>query len=405
MPHKYSVGCVDIGFPEERLVREVLSSGWVSPGPMVAEFERRFAKAHDAGHAIMVNSGTDALRIALATLKEVHDWQDGDEVIVPAITFVATVNIILQCGLKPVFIDVHPDTFNLDETKIAKVRTERTRAIIPVHLFGQMANVYEIKRIAPDLKMIEDSCETMGTRLPNGASCGSIGDIGCFSTYACHLIVTGVGGIAVTSNPEYEQIMRSYANHGRDPYFLGGYKQETKNSAELVKRRFLYHRVGYSARVSEFEAALGIAQLEKLPAIIAHRQENAARLNIALESANLRNGGALQLPRHNSASEDHAFMMYPIVIHNENIDRDELCLYLEERGVETRPLMPLLTQPVYKKMWGDISEDYPIAHYATTRGFYIGCHQLLTPKDLSDMAKIVMDGVKACTRKRIYAAA
>lgn len=407
MPPKYAVGCVDIGYQERRLVREVLDSGWVSPGPKIAEFEARFAKIHDAAHGIMVNSGTDALRIALATLKEVHGWEDGDEVIVPALTFVATVNIILQNGMKPVFVDVHPDTFNLDETKIAKARTARTKAIIPVHMFGQMANMYDIKRVAPDLKIIEDSCETMGTRFLMGGDgvCGSFGDIACFSTYACHLIVTGVGGIAITNNPEYDQIMRSYANHGRDPYFLSSHQQEYKNPTLLIERRFLYHRVGYSSRVSEFEAALGIAQLANLQSITTHRRENAKHLNKLLRPVRYLDNGPLQLPDASPVDREHAFMMYPIVIRDENLDRNEMCLYLEERGIETRPLMPLLTQPVYKKMWGDISEDYPNAHRATTQGFYIGCHQMLSKGDLGYMAQTIMDGVKTCTRENVHAAA
>lgn len=399
------MGCVDLGHKERQLVREVMDSEWISPGPKINEFERRFAKAHDCAHGVMVNSGTDALRIALATLKEVHGWQDGDEVIVPALTFVATVNIVLQNGLKPVFVDVEADTFNLDPAKIAKARTSKTRAIIPVHMFGLMADMYAIRKETEGLKVIEDSCETMGARFVLGGVCGSLGDIACFSTYACHLIVTGVGGIATTNNEEYASIMRSYANHGRDPYFLGGYNQELKNPVLLIERRFLYHRVGYSSRVSEFEAAVGLGQLERLPTIIRQRQSNARKLAKLLSPVRYLDAGPLQIPDTSPIDRDHAFMMFPIVIRDENINRDEYCLYLEKHGIETRPLMPLLTQPVYKKLWGDISEDYPVAHRATTQGFYVGCHQKVTDDDLKYMADIMIKGVTACTRKKIYAAA
>ena len=421
MPHRISTGCVDIGTHERRLIKEVLDSGWISPGAKVAEFESKFAAYHDSPHGIMVNSGTDALRIALATLKEVHGWKDGDEVIVPALTFVATVNVILQNGLKPVFVDVDPHDLNINVKQIASARTFRTRAIIPVHMFGRMADMYQIQGESSGLKIIEDSCETMGVRFianlnrgdidfdPDGRNgiCGSFGDIGCFSTYACHLIVTGVGGIAITQNPEYAEVMRSLANHGRDPYFLGGYSQKDKKaSLELIRRRFLYYRVGYSSRVSEFEAAMGIAQLNRLPRILIRRLQNATLLNTLLQDVGTyfhQIDKPLKLPDVIPVNRTHAFMMYPIVIKDKSINRDELCLYLEKRGIETRPLMPLLTQPVYEKMWGEVSREFPVAHEATTQGFYVGCHQQLTEKDLIYLADTITKGVKSLAKGRVYA--
>ncbi len=411
---KIPVGCVDIGPAEVEQVHSVLESGWVSPGPKIAEFEKKFAGLHDCKYGVMMNSGTDALRIALATLKEVHGWKDGDEVIVPALTFVATVNVILQNRLKPVFVDVFPEDFNIDFTQIKNVLTSRTRAVIPVHMFGRMADMYQFRSECEGLKVIEDSCETMGTRYlgaeernvgyGRNKSCGSFGDIACFSTYACHLIVTGVGGIATTSNPEYAEIMRSYANHGRDPFFLGGgsYVKAAEDPKELIQKRFLYHRVGYSSRCSEFEAAMGIAQLDRLPGILKQRASNALALSNMLWDV-WWNGvdGTLHLPPTIAVNRDHAFMMYPIVIKDKSIDRDEFCLFLEQRGVETRPLMPLLTQPVYKDIFGDISKNYPVAHEATTRGFYVGCHQQLTSDDLAYTAKTIKQACKELAREHV----
>lgn len=416
--YKISTGCVEIGKRESDLVNQVLDSGWVSPGPFVAEFESKFSKLHDNTFGVMVNSGTDALRIALAALKEAHGWKDGDEVIVPALTFVATVNVILQNNLTPVFVDVDPITLNLNPDLIKAARTVKTRAIIPVHMFGLMADMYHIQAESYGLKIIEDSCETMGTRYIDGhenekgytgdrrnGSCGAFSDIACFSTYACHLIVTGVGGIAITNNSDYEQLMRSYANHGRDPYFLGGHSQKGKRiTLELLQKRFLYHRVGYSSRVSEFEAALGVAQLDRLNAILKKRQHNATLLERLLSPV-WWNGtdGALHLPRVIPVNRQHAFMMFPIVIKDDSIDRDLFCLYLERKGVETRPLMPLLTQPVYKNLWGDISWNYPVAYEATTRGFYVGCHQQLTDVDIEFLSRTIRDAVTTLTRKKSYA--
>jgi dTDP-4-amino-4,6-dideoxygalactose transaminase len=426
---------VDIGPQEYEQVASVLDSGWVSPGRKVESFEKQFSALHDTSHGVMVNSGTDALRIALATLKEVHGWQDGDEVLVPALTFVATVNIVLQNKLTPVFVDVNPDDFNLNHQLIRESRTEKTRAIIPVHMFGLMADMYRMKPEISGLKVIEDSCETMGTRFLDGfedgqnKKCygrwdekgpiaespgpgercnqvvGSFGDIACFSTYSCHLIVTGVGGIAITNNSQYAEIMRSYANHGRDPYFLGGYSK-ADNPEELIKRRFLYHRVGYSSRVSEFEAAMGLAQLNRLPDIVKRRALNATFLDTLLSPVRW-NGhdGFLQLPNVIPVNRQHAFMMFPIVIRDKSIDRDELCLFLESKGIETRPLMPLLTQPVYREMWGDITKNYPVAHEATTRGFYVGCHQQLTDNHLEYLARTLIAGCLAQKEAVLHVAA
>jgi len=416
---KIPVGCVDIGEEEIKQVSDVLTSGWVSPGPKVKEFEEKFASLHESKHAVLMNSGTDALRIALATLKEVHGWQDGDEVLVPALTFVATVNVILQNGLKPVFVDVDPVDLNIDFTKVKEVRTDRTRAIIPVHMFGRMADMYQLLTVCEGLKIIEDSCETMGTRWIDGLESrerytgdrrnkmvGTFGDISCFSTYSCHLIVTGVGGLAMTNNSEYERIMRSYANHGRDPYFLGGgsVSEGSHDPKELIKRRFLYHRVGYSSRVSEFEAAMGIAQIDRLAGIIKKRSCNAKILTDMLSGV-WWNGvdGYLHLPPTIPINREHAFMMYPIVIKDDSIDRDEFCLELEKIGIETRPLMPLLIQPVYQPLFGDISKDYPVAYEATTRGFYVGIHHQLMLSDLEYLAESITQVCYKLSKPKVYA--
>ena len=157
----------------------------------------------------------------MACLKESENWKDGDEIICPALTFISTSNMILQNSLKPVFIDVDPFIYNIDYKRIEEKITKKTKAIMVVHLFGQPADMSEILMIAKKhkLKIIEDSCETMLVKY-KGKSVGSFGDISCFSTYVAHLLVTGVGGLAVTNNPKYAEIMRSFANHGRDGIYI-----------------------------------------------------------------------------------------------------------------------------------------------------------------------------------------
>lgn len=178
------------------LVNQVLDSGRISYGPLSLAFEKRFAALHQCAYAILSNSGTSSLHVALQALKEIHNWGWG-QVIVPATTFVATPNIVTHNSMTPVFVDVDPVTYNLNPALLEAAITVDTRAIIPVHLFGQPANMTEIRAIADKhgLKIIEDSCETMFVKHGNQVV-GSWGDIGCFSTYVAHLVVTGVGGVS-----------------------------------------------------------------------------------------------------------------------------------------------------------------------------------------------------------------
>lgn len=382
--YQIGVGCVDIRKKEKEYVNQVLDSERLSYGPFTERFETEFAKAHQAKHAIMVNSGTSALRIAIACLKEKEDWLDGDEVICPAITFVATSNVIIDKGMKPVFVDVCPETYNIDPEKIEEKITFRTKAIMAVHLFGQPAEMDPLMAIAKKygLKVIEDSCETMFVRY-KGKIVGSFGDIACFSTYAAHLVVTGVGGLAVTSNDKYAQVMRSLANHGRDGIYLNIDSDKGLDKMALfkvVKRRFKFIRLGYSFRATEMEAALGVGQLERKDEVISKRQQNAYYLIQGLKPLEK----YIQLPYFPSHKE-HAFMMFPIVIREGFKERDKYGLvnFLEENNIETRDMLPLTNQPIYIKLFGqDLEDNYPVAKWLNNFGFYVGCHQKLGKEEL-----------------------
>lgn len=363
-----------------QLVNEVLDSGRISYGPMSKRFERDFATIHDSKFAVLSNSGTSSLRVAVQALKEIHGWQDGDEVIVPAVTFVATVNVILHNNLKPVLVDVDPNYYELDEALIEDAITPRTRAIMPVHLFGQPCNMTAIAAIAKkhNLKIIEDSCECMFVHHA-GKSTGAWGDIGCFSTYVAHLLTTGVGGFSLTNNPNYAAKMRSLVNHGRDGIYISidDDKGLTGNKLdEIISRRFRFETVGHSYRITELEAALGVAQLEGWQNMIAARRANARYLTTHL--AHLCDYVQLPVTRPHTS---HAWMMYPIVLRDEH--KGNLTSYLEERGIETREMLPLTNQPVYRD-WCKES-DYPNAQWINRSGFYIACHQGLTNDDLRYM--------------------
>ena len=381
------VGCLDITAKEKKYVNQVLKSGRLSYGPFIKKFERKFSQDHGCKTGIMVNSGTSALRIAIACLKEIEKWRIGDEIIVPAVTFVATSNVILQQGLKPVFVDIDSRTYNINPDKIKEKITKNTRAIMVVHLFGQPAEMERIMSIAHHhkLRVIEDSCETAYVKY-KGKSVGSFGDITCFSTYIAHLVVTGVGGIAITNSKKYAEVMRSLANHGRDGIYISIDDDKNKKSKELkeiISRRFKFIRPGYSFRVTELEGALGCAQIERIKRILSQRQSNAGYLIKKLKPLEK----YLQLPWHPNYIE-HAFMMFPVVIKkNTGIKKSELVNHLENKGIETRDMLPLINQPFYRKIFKIRSRDYPIANWINNHGFYIGCHQKMDRLELDYIVK------------------
>ncbi|MEN9558291.1 MAG: hypothetical protein RL141_660 [Candidatus Parcubacteria bacterium] len=382
-----------VGFPTitrktAQNVLQVLKNERLSYGPFTQKFEKDFAKQHGCQFGLMVNSGTSALQIAIACLAERHHWKPKDEVIVPAVTFVATSNIVIQQGFKPVFVDVDARTYNIDPANIEAAITPRTRAIIAVHLFGQPADMAAVNRIAKKhrLRVVEDSCETMFATY-HGKSVGSLSDIGCFSTYACHILVTGVGGLVTTNNPRYATLLRSLANHGRDGIYtsMDDNRRRGKALTQIVEKRFRFIRNGYSYRVSEFEGAVGCAQLDIAPRLIRARIRNATRLTKALKPF----ASVVQLPWH-PPHVTHSYMMYPIVIQpRAGIKKKDLVMYLERHGVETREMLPLVNQPYYRKHHKVRETDYPVARWINRNGFYVGCHPEMGIREIDHVAMVL----------------
>ncbi|MCW8138767.1 MAG: DegT/DnrJ/EryC1/StrS family aminotransferase [Planctomycetota bacterium] len=368
-----------------RYVNEVLDAERLSYGPFTQRFERAFAASHGCRFAVMTASGTCALQLALAALKARHGWADGDEVIVPAVTFIATSNIVLQNGMRPVFVDVDPVYYELDPDKVEAAITPRTRCIIPVHLFGLPCEMDRIQALATrhGLRIIEDSCETMFAQ-HQGRSVGAWGDIGCFSTYVAHILVTGVGGICTTNDMELAVTLRSLMNHGRDSIYLSidDGKASTREELELIiQRRFSFVQLGYSYRVTELEGALGLAAFEEHEELMRRRRENGAFLTERLS----RWSEHLQVPAIRPGAT-HSFMMFPLVLRKEK--KAELVSFLEQNGVETRDMLPLINQPVYQGMFGLKAEDYPVATWINESGFYVACHQDLTPVERDYMVEV-----------------
>lgn len=383
-PGTVTLGTFEASAAARRYVNDALTTGRLSYGPYSQRFEREFAAIHQSASAVVSSSGTAALQVALQAMKEIDGWADGDEVIVPAVTFVATTNIILHNNLKPVLVDVEPDFYGMQPAALEAAITPRTRAVIPVHLFGQPCDMTAIMAIARrhGLRVLEDSCETMFARHA-GRMCGSFGDAAAFSTYIAHLIVTGVGGLTTTSDPDLASITRSLVNHGRDGIYIS--IDDTGSSRVqremIVDRRFRFERVGHSARITELEAALGVAALETWEEMVATRRENAAYLSARLDEVSDR----LQIPARRPDTE-HSFMMFPLVLRDE--PKRELLQHLESVAIETRDMLPILTQPVYSDGEQiDVTPGrHPTAEWIDRSGFYVGCHQGLSMDQLEHLA-------------------
>lgn len=380
MGFKVPFGTITITETAKRLIQESLDTKRISCGRLVREFEGRFAALVGANEAVAVSTGTDADILALAVL---HDFgaQRGDEVIVPALSFVATGNAVVHAGFTPVFVDIERDTLNIDPTKIEAAITPRTRAIMPVHLMGKPAEMDTINAIAQkhNLIVVEDAAEAHGA-LYKGKQAGALADLAAFSTYVAHIITTGEGGIITTSNEDYAEIIRSLRSHGRNC----NCKRCIINTDDVTycaKRfrgpggedvRFTFDRIGYSCKMNELEAAIGIGAMEVYHDILKKRHDN---LIYVLERFNCFAPwlSTIREEPHEQIGP-HAI---PIII-NEGapFSRAQLTQYLEKNGIETRTLFASMpTQCPGFAYLGYRLGQFPHAEYMGHNGLHIGVHQ------------------------------
>lgn len=396
MRKKIGVGHAHVGELEKKYVNLALDAGRLSQGEFVYKFENEFAQLHEQRWGIACNSGTSALHAALEALKEKYQWPEKSEVLVPAITFIATSNACIHAGLVPVFVDVDSVSYNMDPKQIETKISPKTVGIMPVHTFGQPCEMDEIVAIASkyNLRLIEDCAEAHFATY-KGRPVGSFSDIAGFSTYVAHTITTGVGGVITTNDSELAEICRSLIAHGRactcerciasNPNQVCKLRMQTE-----MDKRFMMVRMGYSYRIGELEGALGIAQLENRDFIMNTRKENAAYLTNKLRKFE----EFFQLPDYPEYI-DHSFMMYPIVIkESASFTQRELTGYLEQKNIESRPMLPLLNQPVYKELFGDIEKDYPVAQWINNNGFYVGCHHGLSTEELDYIVECIETFIK-----------
>lgn len=389
--NKIGIGWAFISEAGKRRVQEMLDDNRLSQGLRVYEFEKQFAKLHGQKYGIALNSGTSALHVGLEALKEKFAWKPKSKVLVPAVTFIASSNACLHAGLEPVFVDVDAKTYNINPALIEEKIDSDTVAIMPVHLFGQPCEMEPIVALAKkyNLKIIEDCAEAHFATYKN-QPVGSFGEISGFSTYVAHTITTGVGGIITTNDRELMEISRSLIAHGRACTCEECVASNPKKVCPLrmqtaTDKRFTFLRLGYSYRIGEFEGVIGLDQLENKNFIMNTRKANAAYLTENLLDVQ----NFFQLPAY-PEYVDHSFMMYPLVVKkNAPFTRKDITRWLEKNNIETRPMMPLLNQPIYKKLFGDIEKNYPVADRINHCGFYVGCHHGLQKAQLDKIINCV----------------
>lgn len=382
---KVPFGTITITDKAKQLIKEIAEIGNISQGKYVRQFEERFAELIGVKEAIAVSSGTDADMIALSVLYDCGAKR-GDEIIVPALSFVATGNAVVHAGFKPVFVDVERDTYNINISLIADKITKKTRAILPVHLMGKPAEMDAIMYIAKrhNLHVIEDAAEAHGAKY-KGKNAGSIGNLGAFSTYIAHIITTGEGGIITTNNKDFAEAARSLRAHGRG-CTCGECILNAKPGSYCGKRfkegtdtRFSFDRIGYSSKMNELEAAIGIGALEIYDEILSKRRENLIYL-----MDNFRGFEPFLYTFNETSHETIGPHAFPIVLGKKApFSRDEYSRFLNNNGIDTRDMFASMpTQYPSFKYLGYKLGDFPNAEYIGNNGLHIGVHQDLNAEHL-----------------------
>jgi perosamine synthetase len=356
-----------IGEEEVEAVAKVLRSGLLTQalgaGPMVTQFEKNFAKFAAVKHAIAVNTGTAALHSAVIAAGVKH----GDEVILPSFTFVATAEAVVMAGGKPVFVDIDPETYNISPVEIEKVATRKTKAILPVDLYGLPAEIKPIREIAAehDLAVVEDAAQAHGATYA-GKPVGVFADITCWSLYASKNMTTGEGGVITTSNDEMAETMRLMRTHGE-------------------KAKYASLMFGYNYRMSEIQAAIGLVQLEKLPAFVAKRRENARRLTRMLAKTE-----KLQLP-HEPKGQEHSWYLYTVRLKNatEN-ERNRIVAALREKDIGTEVYYPnpVHLMPYYRDSFG--RRRLPETEKAAKQVFSLPIHPGVTEEQVDYVGETLL---------------
>ncbi|MCS6980528.1 MAG: DegT/DnrJ/EryC1/StrS family aminotransferase [Flavobacteriales bacterium] len=356
-----------MGEEEWLACRGPIESGWLTSGPQVQAFEQLFAELHQVPHAIAVTSATTALHLACVAL----GVGPGDEVIVPAFTWVSTANVVLYCGARPVFADIDPVTFNLNPEDVKKRLSPRTKAIMAVHLFGLCADMDALREVAGSVPIIEDAACAAGASY-KGRMAGGLGVVGCFSFHPRKSVTTGEGGMCTTSDSELAERIRSLRNHGASI----SEEQRHKGPRPYILPEF--NILGYNYRMTDLQAAVGLVQLKKMHSFIQERKRWAEYYFRELSEVPW-----LRLP-HVPEDYGHGWQSYVTTVLPDQapMPRNDLMEYLQQRGISTRPGTHAVHMlAYYREKLGLQPEDYPGARFANDHSMAIPLHNRMTAED------------------------
>jgi perosamine synthetase len=348
-----------LGEPEERAAIEVIRSGQLSLGPRLAQFEQAFAARLGARHASATSSGTTALHLALRAV----GVEAGDEVVTSPFSFVASANAVLYQGARPVFADIDPVTLNLDPAAAAAAITGRTRALLPVHIFGYPADVPALE--AHGLPIVEDACEALGAVHADGTPVGGRGHPAAFGFYANKQLTTGEGGMLVLGSAEHKLRVDSERNQGRAP-----------------DMGWLDHdRLGFNYRLPEIACAIGLAQLERLDGMLADRARVAGRYREALA------GLELGLPCEDAGGNVRGWFVFVVQL-PAAADRDGTIRALAEQGVQSKPYLPAIhLMSFYRERFGHEPGEFPVCEDVAARSIALPFFPEMTEGQVARVAE------------------
>jgi perosamine synthetase len=354
---------------EKKYLNECLDTGWISSeGPFIRLFEERFSGRIGRANGIAVSNGSAALDVAVAAL----GLGKGDEVILPAFTIISCAASVVRAGATPVLVDSDPDTWNMNAAEVEKKITARTRAIMVVHIYGLPVDMTPIMEIANRrrLKVIEDAAEMHGQSY-RGRPCGSFGELSVFSFYANKHITTGEGGMLVTDDQQLAERCRSL-----------------RNLCFIPEKRFVHEELGWNFRMTNMQAALGLAQLEQLDEFVKRKRRMGT-----IYTERLKDIRGIQLPKRATDYAENIYWVYGIVLNDEiPFDAAEAMKRLSTRRIGSRPFFfPMHEQPVFRKMGLFKDEKYPVAERLARRGFYIPSGLALTDEQMNHAADAVRE--------------
>lgn len=356
------------GTEEIDAVIEPIKTGWLTQGSKVKLFEENFAKNHSVKHALATTSCTSALHLALVSL----GIGKGDEVVVPAFTWVATANVVMYTGAKPVFVDVDEETYNLDVKKLAQSITKNTKAIIPVHLFGLCADIDSIKEVLPkSIFIVEDAACAVGSTYKEKPA-GSLGDFGCFSFHPRKTITTGEGGMITTNDDKLATKANILRNHG------ASLSEEIRHKSTKPYVLPEFNVLGFNYRMTDLQGAIGLAQLQKLQDFLSQRTKWAGWYN-----KNLSDISWIKLPKVPKHSK-HSWQAYVTVIDESSspVSRNKLMEFLLDEGISSRPGTHAVTNLNYYKSLFDIKDNqFDIASKLENSTIALPLHNRMTEED------------------------